>query len=40
MAPALTGIHGKFNPDQLSTLLKAPTAKMTAGRHAASEHPG
>jgi ubiquinol-cytochrome c reductase cytochrome b subunit len=30
-APALTGISAKFNADQLTELLKHPTAKMTAG---------
>jgi ubiquinol-cytochrome c reductase cytochrome b subunit len=30
-APALTEISSKFSPDQLTELLKHPTAKMTAG---------
>jgi len=30
-APALTGIHKEFSPDQLAELFKHPTAKMNAG---------
>jgi ubiquinol-cytochrome c reductase cytochrome b subunit len=30
-APALTGVSAKFNAEQLTELLKHPTAKMTAG---------
>jgi len=30
-APKLTGIHPRLNADQLTTILKSPTAKMTAG---------
>lgn len=31
MAPKLTGISSRFSKDQLATILKTPTAKMTAG---------
>jgi ubiquinol-cytochrome c reductase cytochrome b subunit len=30
-APALTGIHQEFSPDQLANLFEHPTAKMKAG---------
>jgi len=30
-APALTGVHNQFSPDQLAELFKHPTAKMNAG---------
>ncbi|HWO28077.1 MAG TPA: cytochrome b N-terminal domain-containing protein [Candidatus Acidoferrum sp.] len=30
-APALTGVHKQFSPDQLAELFKHPTAKMNAG---------
>lgn len=30
-APKLTGIHARISDDQLSSLLKSPTPKMTAG---------
>lgn len=30
-APKLAGIHARFSADQLTTLLKNPTSKMTAG---------
>ncbi len=31
IAPALVGIHKKFDADHLTAVLKTPTAKMTAG---------
>ena len=31
IAPALVGIHSKFNPDQIAALFKSPGPKMTAG---------
>lgn len=37
--PRLTGIHERLSPDQLASILKTPSAKMTAGGMAALDLP-